>query len=110
MAKTIDLNYKGKTYTLEYTRSSIRRMERDGFDTSSADANPMTAVYVLFKGAFYAHHRNIDSKVVDDIFDKLDNLHEWADDLLDMYKDTFEPTNEGEEDDGAGEITRTKSW
>lgn len=109
MAKQITFSYKGKDYTLEYTRSSIRRMERDGFDTGNAEANPMSAVYAMFRGAFYAHHRNADTKIIDEIFDKLGDLHEWADDLLEMYKETFEPTND-DKDENAGEISRTKSW
>lgn len=109
MAKQITFSYKGKDYTLEYTRSSIRRMERDGFDTNSAEQSPMSAVYALFRGAFYANHRSIDTKVVDEIFDNLGDLHEWADDLLEMYKDTFEPTAD-DSDEKSGEIHRTKSW
>lgn len=110
MAKQITLTYKGKDYTLEYTRSSIRRMERDGFDTGSAEANPMSSVYALFRGAFYAHHSGLNSKVVDEIFDKIGDLREWADDLLEMYKETFEPTRDDDENENAGEISRTKSW
>ena len=31
MNKQISFDYEGKTYTLEYTRNSVRQMERRGF-------------------------------------------------------------------------------
>jgi len=106
MAKQIAFTYDNKEYVLEFTRSSIRQMERNGFDSAKAEASPMTAAYALFSGAFIAHHRNIDSRKVDEIFDKIGDLSEWASDLLEMYKDTFEAT----EDPDKGEIVRAKNW
>ena len=106
MAKQLVFTYDGKDYVLEFTRNSIRQMEKQGFDANKAEAAPMTAAYSLFSGAFIAHHRNTDSRKIDEIFGKIGDLSEWATDLLEMYKDTFEATDEPDK----GEIVRAKNW
>lgn len=110
MAMQITFSYEGRDYTLEFTRASVKRMEDQGFKVHSAEAAPMSAAFDLFRGAFFAHHRNIDSRTVEKIFGKLGDLNEWTADLLEMYKDTFEPTNASDGEEKEGGIQRTKSW
>jgi hypothetical protein len=49
----------GKVYTLEFSRKSIERMERQGFVVSEAMGKPLTGITTLFHGAFYKNHPNI---------------------------------------------------
>ena len=50
--KQITFEYEGKDYTLEYTRNSVRTMERRGFVSDDITTKPMTVVPDLFAGAF----------------------------------------------------------
>ena len=60
MAKTLTLkDNQGKVYTLEYTRQTVKVMERQGFIPDKVSEQPMTYLPTLFAGAFMAHHRNI---------------------------------------------------
>ncbi len=52
----IVFDHKGTQYTLEFTRDSIKQMERTGFSLDVAQTQPMTSLLTLFKGAFIAHH------------------------------------------------------
>ena len=69
MAKQLTFEHKGKTYTLEYTRESIKQMEREGFVASNIATKPMTTLPQLFAGAFKANHRfDIKQKQIDEMF------------------------------------------
>ena len=55
MAKQITLkNNEGKVYTLEYTRQTVKMMERQGFVPEKVSEQPMTYLPTLFAGAFMA--------------------------------------------------------
>ena len=54
MAKTMQIKYAGKEYVLEFTRASVRKMFRDGFDIENVTKDPFV-VFDLFKYAFLAH-------------------------------------------------------
>lgn len=105
MAKQITFEYGDKQYTLEFTRRSVIKMEKDGFDSAAAEKDPMSCIFELFAGAFIAHHANESRTRIGDIFESIDDLPGWSKDLGDMYKDTFEATNSN-----VGEIKRTKNW
>ena len=62
MSKTLNINYEGKSYTLEFTRRTVAEMERKGFVSSEITTKPMTALSALFAGAFLAHHRGVTQK------------------------------------------------
>lgn len=57
MAKTITFTYKDTDYTLEYTRSTIRKMEDDKVDFETMDTHTFTAVFDLFRYSFWRHHK-----------------------------------------------------
>ena len=107
MAKELSINYEGKDYTLGFTRDTVRQMERKGFNVVAAERSPMTSVYDLFSGAFLAHHKNVDQKKVSEMFDKISDLEELTDFLMEMYRDPFETLTDKEK---AGEIKPVKSW
>ena len=86
-AKIINLSHNGKTYTLEFNRSSIRQMERQGFKVNESDGMPMSTVMNLFAGAFIMHHRTIDPKTIDEIYDSIPKKEDFLEKLSEMYSD-----------------------
>jgi hypothetical protein len=87
MAKTINFEYQGVDYTLEFTRKSIETMERQGFVAGDIVEKPMLTLPTLFAGAFLAHHRYVKRDTIDQIFDKLTNKQELIGKLAEMYND-----------------------
>lgn len=91
MAKQINFEYKGKEYCLEYTRESVKQMEREGFVASDIVTKPMLSLPKLFAGAFKAHHRfDAKQKLIDEIFDTLTNKGALVEKLAEMYNDPVE--------------------
>jgi len=76
MAKTINITFEDVTYTLEFTRKSIKTMESRGFKISEFSDKPVTMLPALFAGAFLAHHRFVKQDVIEEIFARLKNKEE----------------------------------
>lgn len=97
MAKQIEINYKGNDYTLEFNRAVVRRMEENGFvvDTDK----PATMITELFKGAFQMHHRRIDPKLVEEIWDAQKKKDELLSVLISMYAEPIAALMDEDEDE-----------
>ena len=106
--KQITFEYEGKDYTLEYTRNSVRTMERRGFVSDDITTKPMTVVPDLFAGAFLANHSQIKREKIDKIYDNLKGKQKLIAALIEMYNDTVE-TLLGDEDD-EGNSNWTPNW
>lgn len=87
MAKQISFNYEGKDYTLEYTRRTVKEMERKGFVATDVERMPMTMLPQLFEGAFLAHHRYAKKDLIEEIFDLFKNKDELIGKLAEMYNE-----------------------
>lgn len=85
MNKAIEFSYKGKDYTLEFTRKSVETMDRQGFVASHIVDHPMTVLPTLFRGAFVANHRNVKPEIIDEIFSKLTNKQDLIGKLGELY-------------------------
>ena len=91
MAKQINFEYNGKEYTLEYTRESVKQMEREGFVVSDIIDKPMLTLPKLFAGAFKAHHKfDAKQKQIDEIFELFKNKQALAEKLAEMYAEPME--------------------
>ena len=91
MAKQINLEYKGKEYTLEYTRETVKQMEREGFIASDIITKPVLTLPKLFAGAFKAHHKfDTKQKTIEEIFDALSNKGALVEKLAEMYNEPIE--------------------
>lgn len=99
MAKTINIPYDGREYTLEYTRASVRTMERNGFVADDISRKPMTTIPDLFAGAFIAHHPTVKRKLSDEIYDSLGDKSGLIAALAEMYNDAVETLLSGGGDD-----------
>lgn len=109
MAKTINFDYEGVSYTLEYTRKSIEIMERRGFRISDIGEKPITTLPALFAGAFLAHHRFVKQEVIDNIFGKLKNKEELLSKLAEMYNEPFVSMMD-EPEESEGNLDWGTSW
>ncbi len=91
MAKQLNFEYAGKEYTLEFTRESIKQMEREGFVASDVVNKPMLTLPKLFAGAFKAHHRfDTKQKEIDKIFELFKNKQALIEKLAEMYSEPME--------------------
>ena len=86
----ISFENKGTQYTREFTRDSVKQMERVGFSVAMAENQPVTAMQTLFKGAFIAHHPRISQSTIDDIWENLGNKDGLFDALLNLYNEPIE--------------------
>jgi hypothetical protein len=91
MAKQLNFEFEGKDYTLEFTRESIKQMEREGFVAGDILNKPMNTLPKLFAGAFKAHHRfDTKQKKIDEIFEKFKNKQALIEKLAEMYSEPME--------------------
>ena len=111
MAKQINFEYEGKEYTLEYTRESIKQMEREGFVASDIVNKPMNTLPKLFAGAFKAHHRfDTKQKKIDEIFELFKNKQALVEKLAEMYSEPMETLMDDESIDGGNAIAWEASF
>lgn len=108
MAKVINFEYKGNEYTLEFTRKSVEIMERQGFNPAEIAEKPMTTLPTLFSGAFLAHHRYLNKKTIDEIFDDIGNKAELIGKLAEMYNEPLQALLE--ENENEGNVDWGASW
>lgn len=108
MAKQLTFAFKGKNYTLEFTRRTVRQMEDAGFIASDVAEKPMQ-ILRLFSGAFLAHHRSVKSDVIEEIYAALPNKDALITALIDMYNEPIEALMD-EPDEESGNVEWTTSW
>lgn len=71
MATKITVTYKGKDYTLEYTRATAKAIENMGYINDELGDKPVTMIPLLVYGAFMRHHRDLKQKEIDEIYDNI---------------------------------------
>jgi hypothetical protein len=103
MDNAIKFEYKGKKYSLYFTRRTIIEMEENGFDVDKFDKlgkAPMSVVFGLFDGSFLAEHRDTDKETIDNIYDEIFKGHsdKLAETLIALYELTYLTLNEQSED------------
>ena len=87
MSKVLEFTYNGKDYMLEYTKESVKEMERAGFVASEVLNKPNTLLPSLFAGAFRAHHRTTSKSIIDEIFDALGDKEDLIGKLAELYQE-----------------------
>lgn len=86
----IVFEHKGTQYTLEFTRDSVKQLERAGFNYEEAGSKPITSLMTLFKGAFLAHHQRTPQAVIEEIWESLENKDGLFDALAELYNEPIE--------------------
>lgn len=109
MAKTINFNFEGEDYILEFTRSSVATLEKQGFNISDISDKPLTTLPALFAGAFLAHHRFAKRDVIDRIYDKMTNKMDLVMRLAEMYNEPIEALVD-EPEESEGNLTWGTNW
>lgn len=110
MAKTLNFTFEGKDYELEFTRETVRTMERAGFVADELLNKPMTLFPELFAYAFYAHHRFMKRKDIDRIFAAMPNRPELLTKLVEMYRDPLTELMDDPEGSAAGNVSWTTNF
>lgn len=72
--KPITLTVGNETYTLEFSRESVRFAESKGFVIEEVETYPLTRTNELFYYAFRMHHRNLSREKTDGILEKMGGL------------------------------------
>lgn len=90
MSKTIKITYNDKTYTLEYNRKSITKLEAIGFNVSEMTDKPVTLIPKLFYGAFFKNHPNMKQEDTDCIFEQIPDKTKFMEKLVEMYTEPVE--------------------
>lgn len=91
MGKQLNFEHDNKKYTLEYTRESVKQMEREGFVAGDILEKPMLTLPKLFAGAFKAHHKfDTKQKQIDEIFELFTNKQALIEKLAEMYAEPLE--------------------
>ncbi len=109
MSKQLKFTYKDKEYTLEYTRRSVERMERNGFNATEMRDKPMTTLPALFAGAFIANHPWVKQELINEIYSKMTNRQELIGKLSEMYNEPIEALLDDPEEN-EGNLNWTASW
>lgn len=96
MSTKINIEYKDKTYTLEYSRATAAQIEDQGFVLDQIAEKPVKMIPLLVYGAFLKHNRGIKRSMVDEIYENL--VNKAGDDetqgfiavLAEMYAETVQ--------------------
>jgi hypothetical protein len=99
MAKTIQFTYEGTDYTLEFTRRTVKQMEKSGFNVNEIGDKPMTLLPQFFAGSFLAHHPRVKEETVNAIYSRLPNKESLIEKLVEMYNDPLNTLVDEPEDD-----------
>lgn len=102
MATKINFTYDGKDYCLEYTKRTVKIMEDRGFAASRFLEAPMSTLPELFAGAFLANHKFADRKVIDEIYDKMEDKKALIGTLTTMYNEPIEALMTDGDSEGNG--------
>lgn len=103
MASKISFSYGGKDYCLTFTKASVKAMEDRGFAPSKILEAPVTYLPELFYGAFRANHPYINRKIVDEIYEAMEDKSELVNILIEMYNEPIKAlTEEKEGNEGNG--------
>jgi hypothetical protein len=101
----INLTYDKKEYILEYNRQSVKTMENQGFVLEELTKKPANMIPLLFAGAFIKNHsgkNGVSRKLIDEIFDGIDDKTALMEALMEMYADTLSTLTDS---NGEGNVT-----
>lgn len=107
MAKTINIAYKGKDYTLEFNRNSVKALERSGFNIAEIASKPVSTIETLFHGALKMHHPAINREKAMDIYDTLNHKDELVSKVVELYGSVVEELTGAAEE---AEVEGNANW
>ena len=98
--KTITVkDENGKEYVLEFSKTTIMHMERQGFVIDDFGTKPVLMATLLVYGAFAKNHPNLKNEKIDAIYKQLKNKDVFLKKLAEMYTEQAdELVDEGNSD------------
>lgn len=110
MAKTITLTYEGSKYTLEFTRETVKQMERRGFKLTDVVDAPLTYAPELFAGAFKANYPRLDRGFINEMFYSIPDVRGLINALSEMYNEPILALLDGASEDDEGKASWAADW
>ena len=86
----IKLKYEDKEYLLEFDRSTVEMLEKTGFSLQKYTDSIATMQPLLFRAAFFKHHKFEKGIDYDKIWDSVKQKGKLAGALLDMVGETYQ--------------------
>lgn len=86
----ITLTHGDREYELTYTRETARMMQMNGFDIQEIRSKPNVMIPLLFRGAFFARHKDVKTKVTDEIYDQINDRTGLISELIGMYQECID--------------------
>lgn len=77
----------GNKYCLEYSKNTIMRMEKAGFNLDEIDNQPVLMTTLLVQGAFAKNHPSAKTETIDKIYNSLKNKEMFLTKLAEMYNE-----------------------
>lgn len=99
MNKQINITHNGETYTLEFTRTTVKMLEQNGFKYEEFLDKPMSNVELAFTAAFIKNHPKIQQITIDEIYDSCKDKDKLIASLKVMIDDCYESLLRDPEDD-----------
>lgn len=99
---SIKITHKNKEYILEYTRTTVRRMEQSGFNAELLESQPATMIPLLVYGAFAHKHPTLKAPKIDEIYDSIKGKQKFITELGKMYYETISTLVADDEEDAEG--------
>ena len=88
MSKKLKIKFDGAEYLLEYTRTTALALEQAGFSLSDIKRKPVSSLMTLFRGAFMANHKRVETETVDRMFESMPDKTKLLSVLVGMYDET----------------------
>lgn len=86
----IEVTYKNKTYPFGFTRQTAANLEQAGFSLDALSDKPNLMIPLLVYYAAAAHNHGIKRKLVEELYDELQDKEGFIAALLEEYS---KPTN-----------------
>ena len=109
MAKKISFTDDKIRYTLEFTRDSVKQMEKNGFSISNVSSQIVTSYTELFKGAFIANHPDVEEEKITAFFEAMPEKTKLFEKLVAMYADVIN-TLTADPEEGSKKIVWKADW
>lgn len=105
MNTKINLTYNGQPYTLEFSRMSIKMLEKTGFKYEEFLEQPMTNIELAFTAAFIKNHPKISQTTIDEIFEGCPNKNELIATISVMINECYESLLADPKEGSEGNVT-----
>lgn len=100
MDKSISFEYEGREYVLCFTRRTVEKLEKLGFESNAVDTKMMTMLPLFFWGSFLAKQPFVKKELTDEVLLKFKNKEALYEKLSELYNEPMsslidDPADEG---------------